>query len=442
MDDYAHDATAALSYDDTPYEAQLPSPEEQASLAKRIGNTKVYLLSETVPRAGSKRKHDEDTMDDDEGDTDDQVRGNALLLHGTPIGSLPTASLFAYATHFDCHPLGLEWVDDERCVFVFNSNTAARNAFRILQKHITEEPDTDGFVTGKPIPEAIWPPEDRINRSLGHGQGLKGLIRMRWARPEDVKKRGAGQDSQFYRKHGWSAGKEPQNDSNEYDRDYPAAKRRRRGSSAEIDRERERAALDAELDAFMEDDNDDDEQLQHAPDPEADLLPPPDSADDILPDNNEPVSRMRSDYIASDGRTLLERTSVMRLQPATLESRLTAPLPRRARGRGTMYADELADDRSRPIENGLEWGRGRRERETDEWGRELRPRDREREWDREPRRDRHRDRDGDRERRNGGSRRDAPRRNGDGARRGRNGRPTVTQEDLDAELDAFLEAKD
>nr|GAT46099.1 predicted protein [Mycena chlorophos] len=416
--------SAALSYEDTAYETQLPSAEEQAaaSLRARIGNTKVYLLSDTLSttRVGSKRKHDDVAADDGE-DIDEDVgyRVNALLLSGSPIGSLPTASLFAYATHFDAHPLGLEWVDDERCVFVFDSKADARGAYRLLQKHITEEPDADGFVTAKPIPVAIWPAEDRINRSLGTGEGLTGLLRMRWARAEDAKQRGAREQSQFYRKHGWRAGKESQPDSGidysdrdrDRDGDHPAAKRRRRGSSADADRDRQRAALDAELDAFIQADDDD------QPEPEVVV-------------EEEPTSKMRSDYIASDGRTLLERTSAIRVHP-TLESRLTAPLPRRARGSG-MYADGLENGGSSRTENGLDWGRPSRP---------------EQDWSERRDRDRNKDRDG-RSRRD----RDGHRRNGHGGRerereplpprRARNERPTVTREDLDAELDAFLEAKD
>jgi len=42
-------AYSTLSYDDIPYEDQLPDNGEpaQSSLANRIGNTKVYLLSES-----------------------------------------------------------------------------------------------------------------------------------------------------------------------------------------------------------------------------------------------------------------------------------------------------------------------------------------------------------------------------------------------------------
>jgi hypothetical protein len=47
---------AVLSYDDTTaYEEQVPQPSSDpapSSLAGRIGSTKVYLLSESIPRVG------------------------------------------------------------------------------------------------------------------------------------------------------------------------------------------------------------------------------------------------------------------------------------------------------------------------------------------------------------------------------------------------------
>ena len=80
---------------------------------------------------------------------------------------------------------------------------------------------------------------------------------------------------------------------------------------------------------------------------------------------------MRSDYIATDGRTLLERTSLIRAhpgpEPESLADRIMAPLPRRARngggGRvGKMYSESL-EERVRPEEL-LEWGNaGERVRE-------------------------------------------------------------------------------
>ncbi|KAJ7745523.1 hypothetical protein B0H14DRAFT_2986318 [Mycena olivaceomarginata] len=331
FEDSTPDAFPALSYDDTAYEEQLPTPSEQASLARRIGTTKVYLLAETT-KVGGKRKHgDEDAMDEEdvEMDGDTTYRGNALLFHGSPIASLPTAGLFAYATHFDAHPLGLEW-----------------------------EPDEEGYITGKPIPVAIWPPEERINSSLGKGEGLKGTIRMRWGQ----------------RKHGWTAGKET------YDDDAPPpreAKRRRRGSNGQDDLER--AALDAELDAFIRADDDE---------------PEPTWSWRCAPTIFRPMA----------GRCLNARLRGLRLHFLDV---LEAP------PRGTMYADVLEDTRT---ESKLEWGREERDLQ---WGRETRKNGR-----------------------SNGGQRDNGRRNGRGGeRRGRNERPTLTHEDLDAELDAFLEDK-
>lgn len=264
--------------------------------------------------------------------SDPSLRDNAILLHGSPISSLPTDNIFAYATHFDSHPIGLEWVDDTTCILVFPSKAAARAAFRVLTKSYAEDPSEEGFVTSKPIPVALWPAEERINKSLGKGEGLKGAIRMRWALTSDVKKKGAKKESQFYKKYGTAAGKgEEEGSSN----------KRRRTEGGEVDEAQERARLDNELDAFLADE---------------DTGPP------------SPPSKMRADYIDTrHPKSLLERTAT------PLESRLTSPLPRRAR-RGNAaepLSSRLSDSQAR--------GRGRR-----------------------------------------------------------NERPKVTQEDLDAELDAFI----
>ena len=297
-------------------------------------------------------------------------RGNALLFCGPPISHLPTARLFAYATHFDAHPLGLEWVDDNTCVFVFDSKTAARTAYRYLQKSATEDSDQDGCITAKGIPIAVWPPEERINKSLGMGQGLKGTIRMRWAKNDDVKKKGAKRDSEFYKKHGTTAGKEVY-----AGRDEGPQKRRRRDD--EVEQAQEKAQLDDDLDDFLAED---------------DLEP-------VAPPS--PPSKMRSDYIASDGRTLLERTSVLRAHPDILASRITAPLPRRAKGRNDRRGSSERESLSQPM-----WADDRVE-----WGREAPPR--------------------------GRSTRDK----GPGRSSG-HARPRKSQQELDDELDAFLNEKD
>jgi hypothetical protein len=328
-------------------------------------------------------------------------RGNAILLQGTPISHLPTARLFAYAKHFDTSPLGLEWVNDQTCVFVYESNLLARTAFPFLQKSASEDPDVDDFVTMKPIPVAIWPPEKRINETLGVGEGLKGVLKMRWARFSDVKKKGAKRESQFYRKHGEGAGKEL------FDgRDLPPAKRSRIEFSpdrAVEDQERERQRLDAELDNFLREPNDEEETTSGV------------EEGDHTPDS--PPSKMRSDYIASDGRTLLDPEPILfesnLADRSGLKDRLTIPLPRRARGRGGSHRRRVEADDDRELNSVSLWNRLSTT-----------------------------DGDSDGSRRRGSRRNDYGRNTNDsrdGRRRGKgNERPKKTQQELDDELDAFL----
>ena len=251
-------------------------------------------------------------------------RQNAILFQGPPIKELPTAHLFAYATSFDARPMGLEWISDDTCVFVFETKAAARAARKALQKSATTEEDgedNEGFIIAKSIPTILWPPEQRINATLGKGEGLKGVMRMRWATHDDVKKKGAKKESDFYRKYGSTAGK-PEVVGLEAPR-----KRRRRGNEVDsVDAILEKTRLDDDLDSFLAESE----------------------AEEKTP---EPPSKMYSDYIASDGRTLLERTSS---KPNDLLSRFIAPLPRRARER-----DLRRDPASRNENKGR---RSRRER--------------------------------------------------------------------------------
>lgn len=182
----------------------------------------------------------------------------------------------------------------------------------------------DSFVTAHPIPMVLWPPEERIGASLGKGQGLKGTIKMRWAIEGDVKKKGARKESNFYRKHGRMAGKELYGGEDV----PPAAKRRRKQEgdedAATVDPEAQKVQLDDELDRFLAEDGSEEE-----------AAPP------------SPPSKMRSDYIADDGRTLLECTS---LPPRPdLASRIMAPLPRRARKGGLMEEGGAGNDLSSRI---------------------------------------------------------------------------------------------
>jgi len=136
---------------------------------------------------------------------------------------------------------------------------------------------------------------------------------MRWAKADDTKKKGAKKESQFYKKYGSAAGKEIGGA-----REQRPPKRRK--SEVEVDRLNEAQELDDDLDAFLagEDENEEPE------------TPP------------SPPSKMYSDYISNDGRTLLERTSLIRVHPTDLESRLTVPLPRRARERRRAKGQDSA----------------------------------------------------------------------------------------------------
>jgi len=229
---------------------------------------------------------------------DSTRRPNALLLHGPPIAHLATKLIFEYVTHFDAKPLGLEWIDDTTCVLLFASSVAANAAFSLLQRTSSELPDESGFVLAKSVPMAFWPPKQRIDASLGKGEGLKGSLRLRWAELTDVKERGARSRSEFYRQHGVDGrpgGEVRREDSQE-------AKRRRREE------------LDDELDAFLREESLDEESRPASP-----------------------PSKMRADYIEKKGKgkTLLERTSRMRgyftgdedvdSWKKGLESRITSP---------------------------------------------------------------------------------------------------------------------
>ena len=119
-------------------------------------------------------------------------------------------------------------IDDTTGIrLVFPSEAAARSAFRLLTKSIAEEPSIeDSSITAKPIPFTLWPPEDRINKSFGKSKGLKGIIRMRWAMRQDVKKPGSKSESEFY---GEKAGKVGLGDDDDDD-NVDDGRQKRRGA--------------------------------------------------------------------------------------------------------------------------------------------------------------------------------------------------------------------
>ena len=293
------------------------------------------------------------------------------MLKGTPISHLPTARLFAYANHFELFPVAIEWVDDTSCVLVFESASACGDAQRILAKvppagqdDFAEIPDEEGFISARSIPVSLWPPEDRIGKTLGVAEGLQGEVRMRIARIDDVKRRGARNNSEFYRKHGMGAGK----DSSALlvpSRGEDGARKRPRMNDGDMDDDAKRAALDAELDEFLAKDSENeagsDEVVSRDGRPLSPSPPPSKMRADILEERQPKKvaatwsrkrkrvsngeghfdskhddeddgdialgpSRLRSDYIegrrrpTGRGKSLLERTSHLRAQPDDLDA--------------------------------------------------------------------------------------------------------------------------
>ncbi|EST08014.1 Protein of unknown function DUF2414 [Kalmanozyma brasiliensis GHG001] len=60
------------------------------------------------------------------------IRLETLLIEGSPITQLSTSRLFAYLTHFGAQPLGLEWIDDQSCKVVFPDERSARLGLEYL----------------------------------------------------------------------------------------------------------------------------------------------------------------------------------------------------------------------------------------------------------------------------------------------------------------------
>lgn len=204
-------------------------------------------------------------------------------------------------------------MSDTTCVLVFSSRASARKAYRLLQKNPDEEPSLEfgsesyGCVSARAIPVPLWPAEKQLGRTLEQAlgktkaveqraserkkqeAGLAGPLKMRWARKDDVKKRGARRESEFYKKHGELAGKEVVNG-----RDIPnlpgsGSRKRSREDRDESDEAVTRAKLDRELDAFLEEGSDAERDATIE-----------DEAEEVFA---SPASKMRSDHMADDGRT-------------------------------------------------------------------------------------------------------------------------------------------
>jgi len=179
--------------------------------------------------------------------TDESLRPNAILLQGTPISNLPTSNIFAYVGHYDVKPIGLEWIDDTTCVLVFETRRAAVASHARLLRSGEEEPDVFGLSATQPVPPGVLPPKSGEDTTLEAESDLFGGIRMRWARKDDVKQKGAKGQSKFYQRHGEMAGK----DGRGFFDDPPPKRKRTRTKRGRKEGDDEiKARLDQELEAF------------------------------------------------------------------------------------------------------------------------------------------------------------------------------------------------
>lgn len=252
--------------------------------------------------------------------------------------------------------MGIEWIDDSTAVFVFSTKTAARKAFNLLTKPsttpFTSEDDSETYHFARSIPVEIWPPDKRVVTSLvgeaGESAlelGLRGTIHMRWARTTDVKRMRAG-ESEFYKvygKDGKGGGKRQRGMD-----DVDVGARRRGGD----DDETLRQALDEELDAFLADDAGEANTEGGA----AEL-----AAKDVV---DVPLSRMRSDFIGSDGRSVLKQSEMLdKGLPVLLIDRMASTGIKPSRRGGDRWEKTAPEQRERRRGGGAREDRGgRRER--------------------------------------------------------------------------------
>lgn len=261
--------------------------------------------------------------------------------------------------------------------------------------------------------------EDKERENERRKEGLAAPLRMRWARIDDVKKKGARNESEFYRKHGHLAGKELVNG-----RDMPSLPGDRKRRREDEDEEATRARLDSELDAFLAEESDEEGTGEKSNGrPLADrfsAVAEEEEEIDLTELPASPPSKMRSDYIAEDGRSVLRKRDGRR--QGGRQSRQSRQ-PDRTEGRWKHNAEGGSGMR---LSDRIQ---GTREDSSHEWG---------------PERKRRRG-EGDsaegRERRQGGrrgGRNDDSERRGGGGGSSRSARPKKTQQELDDELDAFL----
>ncbi|GHJ87928.1 hypothetical protein NliqN6_4330 [Naganishia liquefaciens] len=277
--------------------------ENHKGLFNRIAKNKLYTANETAPDAPDTRvpmhvleKVNLKFLDWASGES--PIRDNALHLSGTPLAHLSTDKIFHYVTSYAPTPLGVEWISDNRLVLVFQDAREANVAISLLAKTGFDpyEPNNDDPLelrAAKAVPRRLLPLPENEKASKGNSridptdllfnpqrdlvpvkktddedlpEGLREGARLdiRYAMESDVKARTAAKDSEWYKKHGRTAGKGVNALSGS--RHGPGASGRRRRSASPgsryNDRGDERGAtrssrrtqeyLDAELDAMRD----------------------------------------------------------------------------------------------------------------------------------------------------------------------------------------------
>ncbi|KZP00055.1 hypothetical protein CALVIDRAFT_533718 [Calocera viscosa TUFC12733] len=406
--------------------------------------TKVYRVEDSAVVKGNLGKLKgvsqgiEVEPEDDDMDLELGYRQNALLLQGEPIAHLPTDQIFAYVTSYAPTPIGLEWVDDTTCVVLFSSSTVARGARRFLLFDSPAEgdplPEPLELLPAKPVLEEAWPPKARVPEADDIRAALHGQLFVRQAKLNDVKQRDARGKSRFYSTYGTQAGKEGYG---------PRKRRREEDDEGEVGGEKRRA-LDEELDAYLADEpSERDRRKKAGLDEQLDAYL---VGDEPMNGHGERNGERRVPRPRRERRDPLTREEREARKQQALDSQLDAyveaddidTMPSRMR---SDWTEEAREREFSPERTGGWDGFGRRRenryeeappvarpmRETERWKRSGEEEVLAEEGERRPRRGR-----GGRGRRDG--------RNGDAPEGGRrsNARPRKNQDELDAELEAYL----
>ena len=98
----------------------------------------------------------------------DRLRSEALHLEGAPISQLSTSRLLAYVSSTGANPRGIEWINDSRCVVVFDTYDSARDGFVAMHR---EPEENTTFPTAQDVEET---PQDAYPENM-----LDTLLRTR-----------------------------------------------------------------------------------------------------------------------------------------------------------------------------------------------------------------------------------------------------------------------